>query len=189
MFDTLVKLLEKLVELTKYRREAEEKAFELLVTPIFESLRVVHKDYLKMFRACQRELVRDTDIHLIIERLTKDRLELEPLRRSITAYMSVYIGDEHLKKYRAFFVAVEAYIGEVKTFKRSNTRSGILLTGLEEFVRGVEQGVPDQWEREQIAESRRALVAESEAALDDVRGAWYDVSWTYAALNAKRAKP
>jgi hypothetical protein len=46
MIDTLIKLLEKLTELVKIRKETEDKPFELLASPLYSNLEIIHGDYL-----------------------------------------------------------------------------------------------------------------------------------------------
>jgi hypothetical protein len=50
MFDALVKIIDRLIELAKYREERFRRIFDKLIEPTYEDLKIIHSDYLEMFQ-------------------------------------------------------------------------------------------------------------------------------------------
>ncbi len=50
MLDALVKIIDRLIELAKYREERFRRIFDKLIEPTYEDLTIIHSDYLEMFQ-------------------------------------------------------------------------------------------------------------------------------------------
>ena len=50
MINALLSIIDRLIQLRKYRMERIEKAFKELFEPLFNDLLIIHGDYIKMFR-------------------------------------------------------------------------------------------------------------------------------------------
>ncbi|MFC2155697.1 hypothetical protein ACFLRB_04315 [Acidobacteriota bacterium] len=110
MIDAVLKLLEKLTQLAKHKKEVEEKTFDLLIKPLYTDLETIHLDYLKMFEKYQRELEEGTELEKIAWQLEFDRLDLEPLRSSIRPFVESYEDNPKLNAYIKFFSSVVKYL-------------------------------------------------------------------------------
>ena len=173
MIDALVKLLEKLTELVKHRKEVEEKTFELLIKPLYTDLGAIHKDYLKMFEKCLRELDEGVEIKKIAKQLEFDRLELEPLRRSIESFIESYMNYPKFNDYRSCLVLVRNYLHDPNSIDGRTWSAGLssILSGIPNF------GFP----------ARSEVLDYLEYSLKYVRIGWTKVSAEYAKLLVKVA--
>ena len=108
MIDTLLKLLDRLIQLVKRRKEVEERTFELLIKPMYTDLETIHKDYLLMLEKCEVDL-KENKLKDIAKRLRTERLELEPLRFSISSFAASYLKNPKLSHYTFFFLGVSNY--------------------------------------------------------------------------------
>lgn len=183
MIDTLVKLLEKSIEFLKLRKDAEKRAFDLLVNPIFNGLKAVHEDYLQLFQSCHRNLKEGTELTVIATQLMSERLEQEALRRSLLAFVDTYRENSRLKSYSDFFRAVSAYLRDTRLSGR-DTRSNMLLCEMEHWAREERKRKfqPDDHDGEK---PREMLASITDKFLTDIREAWKNVAREYAAITAK----
>ena len=191
MIDALVKLLEKLVELVKIKKEAEEKILDLVIIPLFKDFKAIHEDYLKLFEDCRRDLAGDADLRAIVRQLSKDRVANEALRRSIASMVTAYAKNPKLSRYHDFFQAVAAY-ADAAEWSRPSTASTSLLEMLEHWAgEGDEDKFQIIWQGENGVRNKRVLIAETIAVTDislkRLREAWERVSRSYAEIHLSRA--
>jgi hypothetical protein len=98
MIDTLIQILDRLIQLLRVRGKRRARRFQELWEPTFRELRDVHGDYLAMFQACKQNLVRiknnESDgvpvrgLEEIASELRRRRLEFEPVRRQLIALIN-----------------------------------------------------------------------------------------------------
>ncbi len=138
MVDVLIKLLEKLIELAKHRKEVEEKPFALLISPLYSNIEKIHRDYLRLFESCHNELKSGVQFEVVAKHLAADRIEQEALRCSVIAFAESYQHNPRLNTYKDFFFEVELYF---VTYGMSDnfTGSSHLLDEISFFIREKEE--------------------------------------------------
>ncbi len=183
MLDALLKLLEKLIELVKLRKEAEERAVDHLVTPIFTDLKAIHEDYLSFLEACRRSLSEGVDIAEIAKQLMSDRLEQEALRRSIRAFVQSYQMNSRLSRYASFFREVHIYLQGHDLGGHSSAGEGIL--------KALEDGIREEQKNKLLLHAdmrqpglRQALIQLTGWSLENLRKRWSSVCHEYAIIVA-----
>jgi hypothetical protein len=184
MVDTLVKLLEKSIELLKLRKDARSRAFDVLVSPTFEGLNAVHKDYLRLFDSCYRQLKDGADLGVVAKQLVSDRLEQEAVRRSLLAFMRSHSEDPHLQRYSCFFDAVGRYLHHA-SLSAHDTRSMMLLHETEHWAeqeKGSEFLIHGSHPVLSAPDPRSLLLGVTERFLHDIRRSWDVVAGEYAKL-------
>ena len=181
MIDVLIKLLEKLIELAKHRKEVEEKPFDLLISPLYSNLEKIHPDYLRLFESCQSELKSGVQLEVVVKHLMVDRLEQEALRSSIIAFADSYSLDPRLKPYEYFFKEVVNYFYGFKIVK-SFSGSTHLLLEIDCWLR--EERKRDTFTEEDM---REGFIRLTQTILSNTRKSWKEISKEYAKLSAKRA--
>jgi hypothetical protein len=177
MIDSLVKVAEKLVELLKYRKQLREEQFAKSIDMVFQELKNVHQDYLKLFSNCAQALREKEDLSQIADSLFANRLEHEAMRRSIRALAESLAQNKTLKKFQPFFMEVNNYF-QSGTFP-NDTRSSALLNELERCVRERRQGhfVSREFTPEELHQFVSQLV---ENTLTEVRASWDELSQLHA---------
>jgi hypothetical protein len=109
MIDLFLRLIDKLTELVKYKSELRKKQFDLLISPLYQDLKEIHENYLRMFETCKIELQKGTDPLIVYKKISLDRLEKEALRRSIFEKAVILKDKKHLKPYHLFFEKICHY--------------------------------------------------------------------------------
>ena len=72
-------LIDRLIQLLKFRQERNEKQFRELAQKVFTDLEVVHTDYLLFIESAKNALEGGTDPKKILDKFEVDRLQKEPL--------------------------------------------------------------------------------------------------------------
>ena len=94
MIEVLLKILDRLIELRKYKAERLQKTFQDILSPLFNDLLGVHGNYIEMFEEVERQLAAIPDFYSesgrmrlleIASSLQKRRLEFEPVRVKLIA--------------------------------------------------------------------------------------------------------
>ncbi len=131
MIQEFITIAEKLVQLIKSRKEAEDRPMDLIVIPMYAGLNTIHSDYLQMFHKCMAGLQGKVPLPEITRTLLSDRIECEALRHSIVGFLDSYVENPRLRRYRDFFRASARYLrGRKMDANLPNTRSYELLKDL-----------------------------------------------------------
>jgi len=183
MIDTFVKLVEKLTELAKYRKELKDKSFDVFVTQIFESTRIIHNDYLKMFESCKLALKEGEELNIVAKMLLKDRIEQEALRRSVLSFIRVYLEDERMAEYKEFFKVASIYFFFSDLAERINkSPSTMLLEQIEELAQKEKSDSLIYWPDQDTFNIREYLLKITTEKLETLRDSWMWLTAEYAKL-------
>jgi len=187
MVDTFVKLIEKLTELAKYRKDLKDKSFDVLITQVFKDIKIIHTDYLKIFETCRIELSKNAELTEIAGKFMKDRIENEALRRNIIQSVEVFFKNEKLKKYTQFFWSVTSYFSRAEIHGR-DTRSSMFLMDLERCIKAekTEDFLKTKVDYLRV-ENREMLLRIISGHLSDLREGWENVSKEYAELISQKS--
>lgn len=131
MLDSIVKLTEKITELVQYRSEKRARAFDKLVEPMYESLKLVHKDYLSIFETTKKELASGVRLTDVADSLSSRRLTEEAERRAILQHAETLTDDKALSAWQTFFTEVMRYFYRTP-FSKGSTPSNMLLHRLQD---------------------------------------------------------
>jgi hypothetical protein len=82
----------------------------VFVKPIYESLLLVHADYLKIFQECIAGLEKRTDVLHLATELSAQRIGNEAIRRDISEKLLVFSKAPPCDHFRKFFEAASLYI-------------------------------------------------------------------------------
>lgn len=188
MLELLLKLIDRLIELKKYRAERLEKTCHDILDPAFADLSQIHGDYLNMFEQVREELdaigapsSSEGRRHLleIAERLRRRRLEFEPVRQKLSALCvelgttlyerKVSLGSDQIDQ---FIAAVIRYFPTARIVA-TKSRATTLLAA----IQGAAAVTPEQIDRD--GKSLPELV---QSTIDDCRDRWQDVCNSHAKL-------
>lgn len=109
MFQSLTAIIEQLNTLAEASEKRRHLVFERLVSPLFESLKPIARDYVSLIRDARKAIVRgsDSDLHEIAERLEEQRnvfaAERQELRDSAIAF-ATNIKDHEVARFAADIV-------------------------------------------------------------------------------------
>ncbi len=98
MIDTLLQLLDRVIQLSKYRKSKVRTVFHELVQPLFEELLIVHANYIEMFEeatACLEDYLgpnSEQTVREVIDRLKQRRIEYEPVRTKLDAMAGAFFS-------------------------------------------------------------------------------------------------
>ena len=179
MLDAIVKLTEKIVELSKYRNERKQRRFEDLVDPIYAEMIKVHQAYLSMFTTALEQLEAGLSIEDIIAPLSRARLADEAKRHALIAQVEVFHGRSDMAYANAFLTHVREYFGE-SPFSHNNSPSNMLvvtLMSLESKVLHPELLLVRGNPRESVARTVSMTI-------DQLRSNWNTLARGYAVLRA-----
>lgn len=177
MIDSLIKLIEKLIELLKHRHQLREEQFAKSVDLVFQELKAVHQDYLRIFTTCATALRNESDLSKIADSLLANRLEQEAMRRSISALAEALAQNKQFKTFQPFFLEVRNYF--YKSSIPRDTRSTALLGEIERCVREQRRGefVSMEFSAEEMRQFLSQLV---ENTLAEIRESWTKLSQLHA---------
>jgi hypothetical protein len=116
MIDILLKILDRLIQLVKLRKERKEKIFKELVLPIFDDLLLVQRDYIKMFEKASDDILNGIELTKIIRNLEYDRLKFEPVRTKLYFLANEFLGSEISSDIDYFIDSVIKYfpVGDIE---------------------------------------------------------------------------
>ena len=188
MIELLLKLIDRLIDLKKYRAERLYKTFQDILDPIFNDLMSVHSNYLRMFEGVEEQLkaLPDLDsedgkrgLREIAESLRRRRLEFEPVREKLAALTRELGGGLHglppkigPAEAQEFVASVIQYF-PVGNITNRSSRSTVLVMAL----RGAAEITPAQVDR--YGQSLPELVT---STMNDCREKWSSVCDSYAKL-------
>jgi len=187
MIQEFVTLIDKLIQLLKARKDAEERPLDVLVTPMYLDLQVIHNDYLHMFEKCRRDIESGVALGDIANALLSDRLEMEAVRHSVSAFVDSYSENPRLKRYHEFFRSVWMYFYRYDMMRNvPGTLSQILLGELDKWVReGQKQAFAPGLEISEL-DARKILAEVVSSHLCEIRRRWEELSKQYANLMAAK---
>jgi hypothetical protein len=108
VFDSALKIADKLTDLLKLRHEQRRAFFTAVLEPLFADLSIVHANYLKMFQHCSSKL-RDDAVPLreIGRHLAEQRVEYEALRIKVQSFIdALSLSKKIAGPYREFLQSV-----------------------------------------------------------------------------------
>lgn len=188
MIELLLKLIDRLIDLEKYRAERMDKTFREILEPIFNDLMLVHSDYVRMFEEVQDKLAAIPDLTVedgknrlreIAESLRRQRLQFEPVRVKLAALTRELGGGLFGQapkidppEAREFVTSVIRYF-PVGNITVGSSRSSVLVAAL----RGAAEITSEQVER--YGQGLPELVT---STINDCREKWSSVCDSYARL-------
>jgi hypothetical protein len=174
MLDTFIKLIDKVVELLRYRTGRRGRRFSTLVDPFYENLKAIHKDYLQFFEDTHARLLAGRELSKISADFSKRRIIEESQRMSVIAQAEVLSREHRVEDLREFFKAVNFYF-YVQPLSSAVTPS----TVLELAMRRASLITVDS------QDSRVRLQEAIEVGMNALRENWRGVSAVYASLRAR----
>ena len=179
LIETGIGILEKLTGLLKLSRTNKQEQFEKLATPIFEDMKVIHRNYLHMFIKAKRTLETSHDISKISQMLEEDRIELSAIRSSTVAISYALSRKSHLKKFKAFLVSISDYF-DAYSHNQNNidkkVEGGTAATSFLERVNATDQ---IKTKKQQVVNE---ILQELGAIIINLEDKWRKVSNNYAEL-------
>lgn len=179
MLDALVKLTEKIAELTKYRAERREQRFEKVIVPIYDGMVEVHQAYLSMFTECLRSVNSGVSLQEVAVALSRARVEDEAKRHALLNQVQGLSDVDALTDAGPFLQAIKRYFGD-SPFARGNTPSYMLL----ETLTALEGQVVVAGPRTRGA-PRESLERTIDMTLEHLRLSWANLSNSFAKLRAQ----
>jgi len=206
MFDGLLKITDRLIELVKYREEKSRRIFDKLIEPIFNDLLLIHKDYLEMFEEVRRMLPGEKDgrkktqkkLTRTCEYLQQKRLAFEPVRQKLQAtFKQLPPEAEKDNKKEAFIRAVANYLSWTRGFPAPTSVSSALAHEIR--IAAIRYSYPpsslqsdevkDKIQKAALIPDRALTVQELEAyvstVLNDLRRKFGSAAEAYAAILVK----
>jgi len=118
MLDSLLKALDKLIELARIKQKREKARLDEFFTPAFNEVQAVHADYLAMFTdlAIRIDKIPDGADHEhpvaqeTLEFLTQRRIVQRPVREKLRALSSIGFADHYSDHERFFLAALDSYL-------------------------------------------------------------------------------
>jgi len=194
MIDTLLNLVDRVLQLLRLRESRKDRLFSKLWQPTFEELRNVHTDYLEILEACSNALEviavspenweTQRQIKDVINTLRKARLKYEPVRRQLLAIINEaqkYGYDDIEEKYLSSLVN---YFPSISN-RRLSTAAADSLTLLEALS---EVLTSNEYEVRFFSDSVHNVSLEIKGALAKMRVSWDMVCNSYSALQHKYSR-
>ena len=181
MFDGLVRIVDRLIELRKYREERNLRLFNSSVKKIYEDMREVHADYLVIFKSCEDALNKNTPLREIADTITSERLRYEPTRVQIKAMLWELVDKPELASYKELLTGLISYFSLIEGLTRPGTPSAALLDLLEAAESNSLGDIEGQF-NEKKQETVRKTVS---AHLQLLRDRWNELSRLYAKAYSK----
>jgi hypothetical protein len=185
VFDSALKIVDKLTDLIKFRHEQRREFFTAVLEPIFADLSIVHANYLKMFQQCSSKLRDDTvPLREIGRDLAQQRVEYEALRIKLQSFIEELNFSKKLAgPYREF---LESVAFSVPDGRLTRVYVGSFATGIvrmlqdasgAEFVRLLS----GESKESEVEHERAPLLQSVEATSNFVKGQWAKTSQKFAA--------
>jgi len=172
VLDAVLKLIEKISELARLRSEKKDRSFEKLVKPIYDSLKLVHKDYIHIFESAKKDIESGLRFKDVAEHLESKRLSEEPERHAILSQVEILAKDEKLSEWHSFFEGVIDYFRNIP-FSGHSTPSVVLLQQLKKLEK-------NQFLFFEDVSTRKEVIHSLEINLQHLRFSWERVSEEYA---------
>lgn len=188
MIELILKLIDRIIDLKKYRDERFRKTFDDILDPLFKDLEAVHGNYIRMFEGVDAQLAAIPDLESrpgrirlreIAESLRQQRLEFEPVRVKLAAMnhelgQLIYGTDPKLDNpsVKEFVASVLRYLPRGNVSGRT-TRASALVRALQ----GALAITPEQIDEE--GEDLRELVS---STVEECRENWHSVAAAHATL-------
>ena len=180
MIDSFVKIVEKLIELRRYREDRNRRLFNDTVSLIFKDIEEIHRDYLQMFSACEMSLEENESLSKIVKDFRKARLKYEPTRRRILIILAELAGKTELAQFQWLFFHMHSYFSKADSsvtvmapMPSGFTRSSRHLTFMERTLQYARWAVDSSAYRRDIIFSTREWRKRLESD-------WHQVCESYA---------
>jgi hypothetical protein len=193
MIDTLIQVLDRLIQLLRVRGKRRVRRFQEIWEPTFRELREVHGDYLAMFQTCKQDLVRimrsESDVprvrglEEIANELRRRRLEFEPVRRQLIALINHTQNLDLDDVTREFLEAILWYF-PTGADRRVPTWAAETLARLEALTMSVEN---EEGAESLLSPSIDSVLGYLSGTMRHQREAWERVAAAYAVLQTQNA--
>src|SRR5262245_5997246 len=191
MLELLLKLIDRLIDLTKYRAERQAKIFAEIFDPVFEDLERVHANYLAMFDEVLRSLPdvgptptdeQRAQLRANAERLRQQRIEFEPVRAKLGAMTRQVLGGRYGGRRKELSPEADAFLEAVVDYFPTgyvvSKSASSLATSLYAALRASAEPIGDA----DVAVHGALLPALVRETLDDCRDRWRVVCERHATL-------
>jgi hypothetical protein len=185
VFDSALKIVDKLTDLLKFRHEQRREFFTAVLDPLFADLSVVHANYLKMFQECGSKLRDDTvPLREIGRELAQQRVECEALRIKVQSFIEELNFSKKLAgPYREFLKSVAFSVPDGRL---TRVYVGSFATGIVRMLQdasGAEfaQLLSGGKEESATQHERAALLQSVDATSDFVKSQWAKTCQKFAA--------
>jgi hypothetical protein len=126
MVQETVSIIDKLIALLERRERRQKAVFTELISPMFDELLFVHKDYIAMFHAVLHRLETPCNIEDLVKLLIGLRRELEPLRGKLSALANRLEAEEDDSDEFKFAACVVYYFTEHGSFNTGTASRGLI---------------------------------------------------------------
>jgi hypothetical protein len=189
MINTLLSLIDRLIQLSQYKRRRYRVLFNEILQPTFDELLLVHKNYIDMFTEAKGLLPREhtqdpSEYTLLLQRpeqhLRNRRIEFEPVRKKLVE-LAKSLRDKDLNPDVEVFVhAVLSYFSE--WIKGGGSSATSLLDTFEASIRKGKEISPDMFNEEW-----RSIDETIYNLIERHKSLWSDICETYAPLKVRAA--
>ena len=183
MFDSVITIVEKLIDLKKYQEERHRRLFESTVRDLQAAMQSIHSDYMGMFEQARLELSEGAPFSQVARRLMLDRTKLEGARRQVINVLREMVTSDQLSEYRQLFISMDNYFRVLSHHHFAQRTPAAVLIGelyraaTEDKFDDVEKLVNKHSGRIDARETLQALVTQT---IDSLRITWEHVSALYA---------
>lgn len=184
LFEICLSMLEKVTGFVKFSRSNKQEQFEKLITPFYEDMKIIHKNYLHIFAKVKRSIATNQDITEITQAFEEDRLDFSAIRGSVISLANVLSRKSNLKKYKAFFMVIEDYFtfyNEADSIIESKTDTGTVAS---EFLKKINEANTELTQTQIIARQKvlQELLLSLSNIIKHLESKWQKVSNRYAEL-------
>jgi hypothetical protein len=185
VLDALVKIIDRLIELAKYREERFRRIFDKLIEPTYEDLKIIHSDYLEMFQtvydllpteeansAAEYTMRMHKAKHFLIEKRRKfapDRVRFEATASALW------------RKHDAVSNIVWPFIFATLHYLVSNNRS----LGFDETGKAKKRATRSAGVLDSIEDEERDVKSFVSREIEDLGKRWEEISRIYAELRVR----
>jgi hypothetical protein len=194
MLELLLKVLDRLIDLVKYRGERVRRIFDEIFDPTFRDLEAIHKDYCAMFEQVLGELPMPDELGTpearrallaAAEKLRLRRLEFEPVRVKVAAVARETLGGRFAGTRKVVFAPeADAFLRAVVDYFPSGYVQGGSATSDATSLMVALRMSANPIAPAEIERHGDTLSAMVSATLLESRGRWRIVCDRYAALRA-----
>lgn len=191
VLDLLLKLIDRLIQLKSYQAEQLQKTFDDILSPTFEDLLEVHRDYVAIFEDVRGALPAHSEMDTpagrqklkeIAESLRLRRLEFEPVRTQLSAMIRSIQGSRYGARHKLFSGEAQEFIDAVIEYfpegYLNGTRNASRATALYAAIRSSADSITTA----QIQRDGATLPELIDDTINDCRQRWSVVCERFAAL-------
>lgn len=192
MIELLLRLIDRLIDLKKYRNERLLRIFHEILEPTFNELLAVHSDYIAMFTDFAAMLPnenmppeqRTAALAQAANFLRRKRIEFEPVRTKIESFVKEILGGRFGKQHEFLTPEADAFLRALVDY----FPTGYLTTPSAEsrattLYGAIRAGSVDIERKDVAAPGSKILLSELvDATIHDSKESWKHASDTFAHL-------